>query len=327
MEDVVKKRVLLAKEFHLNGIELARKCDPLSKMMAVHNFHIGIEIIVKSILLKFEIRNEKTLNIDFESMLNAVDSHQEFKDKKLRLPYRQEIRNLNQVRNLVQHHVMEPDQSSMDDWRLFSSRFITQTLKEYFDIDFEKINRISFVSDSCLRKYLNTAIEYINKNKYDSASCLAAAAFEYASISISSFIPDSSASFFVSSALWRSELDFDVLKKAFNDTFKRIDESEHFAALLASGINLSDYKRYKDATPFVTIMLGGNPHFESNGQKEFTKESSTWLVEFVTASLVKWQQYALDPKVPEYLFSAADSFIESEISNQKFIEKGSDLYP
>ena len=317
MEDVVKKRVLLAKEFHLNGIELARKCDPLSKMMAVHNFHIGIEIIVKSILLKYEIRNEKTLNIDFESMLNAVDNHPDFKDKKLRLPYRQEIRNLNQVRNLVQHHVMEPDQSSMDDWRLFSGKFITQTLKTYFDIDFEKINRISFVSDSCLCKYLNTAIEYINNDKYDSASCLVAAAFEYASLSISSFIPDSSASFFVSSSLWRSELDYDVLKNAFKDTFKRIDESEHFSALLASGISLSDYKRYKDATPFVTIMLGGHPHFESNDQKEFTKESSKWLVEFVTSSLVKWQQYALEPKVPEHLFSAADSFIESEISNQK----------
>jgi len=316
MDDVVTKRIVLAKEFHLNGIELGRNNDPLSKMMAVHNFHIGIEIAVKSILLKYEIRNEKTLNIDFESMLNEVNKHQEFRDKGLQIPYRQEIRNLNQMRNLVQHHVMEPDQSTMDDWRLFSSRFLTRVFKEYFDVDFEKVNRISFVADSVLRKFLNAALEHVSEEKYYSASCLAAAAFEYSSLSISSFIPDSSASFFVSSSLRHSSFDFDGLQRAFKDTHKRIDQAEHFSALLASGLKLSDYKKYKDFSPFVTIMAGGNPHFETNSSKQFTAESSAWLVQFVTSSLVKWQQLSLSPRVPEYLSESADAFIEQEIRSR-----------
>lgn len=316
MDDVVNKRILLAKEFHLNGIELGQNSDPLSKMMAVHNFHIGIEITIKSILLKYEIRTEKTLNIDFESMLNEVDRHQEFHGKGLRIPYRQEIRKLNQMRNLVQHHAMEPDQSTMDDWRLFSSRFLTRVFKDYFDVDFEKVNRISFVADSVLRRFLNTALEHVSEEKYDSASCLAAAAFEYSSLSISSFIPDSSASFFVSSSLRHSGFDFDGLQEAFKDTHRRIDQAEHFSALLASGLKLSDYKRYKDCSPIVNIMVGGNPHFSTSSNKQFTAESSAWLVQFVTSSLVKWQQLSLNPRVPERLSRGADAFIEKEIDGQ-----------
>lgn len=157
MDSLINKRLLLAKEFYLRGVDQSRKKDPLNKMMSVHNYHIAVKIVVKAILLKYEIRSEKEFNIGFESLLNEVDKFSEFKEKGLRLPYRQEVRNLNQFRNLVQHHVMEPDQSSMDDWRIFSYRFLEKVFKDYFEIEFHAVNRISFISDNCLRKYLNLA--------------------------------------------------------------------------------------------------------------------------------------------------------------------------
>lgn len=314
MDEVVNKRVLLAKEFYLNGLELARAKDPLSKMMAVHNFHIAIEITIKSILLKYEIRSDKTLNIDFESMLNEVDSYQGFKEQNLRLPYRQEIRNLNQMRNLVQHHAMEPDESSMDDWRLFSSRFLKKVYEKYFGVDFDEVNRVTFVQDDGLKKYLNTALKFLSLDKFDEASCYASAAFEYAALSISDFIPDSSASFFINASLGRSDVGVRELQDAFKDTHKRIDQSEHFSALLASGLSLRDYKKYKDSSPFVIIMAYGHPHFQTNSNMEFTKETSTWLVGFVISTIVKWQQLGLSPKIREYNAEGAISHIDKVIS-------------
>jgi len=314
MESVVNKRILLSKEFYLNGVELARKSDPLSKMMSVHNFHIGIEIAIKSILLKYEIRNEKTLNIDFESMLNEIDKHKDFQDKGLRLPYRQEIRNLNQMRNLVQHHAMEPDQSSMDDWRLFSSRFLRRVFNDYFDVDFDKVNRITFISDKCLAKYLSKALEYISANDYSSASCFAAAAFEYATMSISSFIPNSSGSFFAEASLRQSGFDSGGLQRAFKITHERINQSEHFAGLLSSGLSLSDYRKYKDNSPIVHILFGGKPVFEFMGGEASSIDSSTWLIQFVIATVVKWQQVGLEPKVPVQMLAEATRFVEDSCS-------------
>lgn len=309
MDDVIQKRILLAKEFHLNGVEVSQKNDPLSKMMAVHNFHISIEIAVKSIILKYEIRNEKTLNIDFESMLNEVDQFHEFKSKSLKLPYRQEIRNLNLMRNMVQHHVIEPDESSMADWRLFSYRFLKRVFDSYFEIDFDKVSRISFVNDEGLRKYLERAQQELDAGDHDSASCYAAGAFEYASLSISSFIPNSSSEFFITSRLGHSGVSRD-LQDAFRKTLKRVDESEHFSVLLASGVNLSDYKKYKDSAPFVHIMSGGNQRYETYAGKLFDPDSTMWLQNFVITTLIKWQQLGLNPKIPDHLLEPAIKSLE-----------------
>lgn len=311
MDDVIQKRVLLAKEFYLNGVESSRKTDPLNKMMAVHNFHISIEIAVKSILLKYEIRNEKTLNIDFESMLNEVDKFQEFKEKGLKLPYRQEIRNLNQMRNLVQHHVIEPDESNMDDWRLFSYRFLQRVFNSYFEIDFDKVSRISFINDEGLRKYLERSQREMTNNNYNSSSCFSAGAFEYASLSFSDFIPNSSSEFFITSGLGHSGVSRD-LQDAFKKTLKRVDDSEHFSALLASGVNLSDYKKYKDSSPIVHIMLGGRQQYETFSGKVFDQESTLWLQNFVISTFIKWQQLGLNPKIPDHLLEAAMSHLEKE---------------
>ena len=146
MENAINKKLLLAKEFHLNACELAKRTDPLSKMMAVHNFHIGIEITLKTILLKNEIRLEKTLNISFEQLMNDVDKFPDFRDKGLKLPYRQEITNLNKMRGLIQHQAIEPDWNSLDDWRLYSAKFLITVFEKYFDTDFRRLNRISFIS-------------------------------------------------------------------------------------------------------------------------------------------------------------------------------------
>jgi hypothetical protein len=75
-------------------------------MLAVHSFHNSIEITLRAIILRYEIRPEKEMNIDFESMLSEIDSR--FRSEGEKLSYRQEIRNLNQTRNFVQHHAHEP---------------------------------------------------------------------------------------------------------------------------------------------------------------------------------------------------------------------------
>lgn len=307
---VIQKRMLLAKEFYLNGVESAYKKDPLNRMIAVHNFHISIEITIKSILLKYEIRTEKTLNIDFESMLNAVDGFGDFKENNLKLPYRQEIRNLNSMRNLVQHHVNEPSENDMDDWRLFSYRFLKRVFKSYFEIDFDEISRISFIDNEGLKQYLTQSKKKIDNEDYYSASCLAAGAFEYAYSSILSFVPKSRSAFFITGQLSTKDI-----KDAFKETLERVEQSEHFSALLASGVSLIDYKKYKDSTPSVHILIGGGHFYQTFDKTVFNKESTIWLQNFVINTFIKWQQLGLDPKIPDSMLNSAIESLE-----QKFKE-------
>jgi len=139
---IIYRRLILSKQLYLHGLEHSNTSGDLNKMIAIHNFHNAIEISLRSIILAYEIRAEKQLNIDFETMLNEIDNYNKFKEKEMKLPYRQELRNLNQLRNMVQHHAVIPESSTMDDWRVFTKRFLSKAFEQYFNNEFDKISYI-----------------------------------------------------------------------------------------------------------------------------------------------------------------------------------------
>ncbi|NMV40656.1 hypothetical protein [Ralstonia insidiosa] len=308
MDDIVLRRLVLAKEFYENAEKLCTHSDPLSKMMAVHNFHIALEITIKSIILKYEIRSEKTLNIDFESMLNEVDKHKPFSDKGIRIPYRQDIRMLNQKRNLVQHHVAEPEKSSMDDWKSISRRFLENTFRDYFELSFHEINRFSFIKDSRLRKLLEEATRQAAVDELDYASTLLATTYTASVSSLQEKIPNSSSAlFFTSGDIRRSGLD--GLERAFEKVFKRIDELSLFSAILASGVTIEEYRRLQETMPFVHKFIGGRLSFDKTQRKLFSRSEISWAIEFICGKIIQWQSSGLNPAVPNWLEIGVDEVL------------------
>jgi len=309
---IIARRLLLAKEFYYHALDRSLNAGALGKMIAVHNFHVAIEIVLKSILLHYEIRTEKTLNIDFDSMLSEIDNH--FKSAKKKLSYRQEIRNLNQLRNIVQHHAMEPEASTMDDWKIFTRRFLQKAYEDYFETSFEKISRINFIQDSLLKQLLSNADSEIQNNDYQKAALYITGAFEYASSSIAAFLPHEgfNSSFFVT-----SHLDMREIREAFNKTFSRIRESEHLAAILGSGVSLADLKRFETVTPGVMLAMGGHPWFSTRPGMEFTESDAKWSLHFVVNSITSWQHQGLEPKVPEFYISGATEFANGDWPRDK----------
>jgi hypothetical protein len=97
------RRLLLAKELYFHAAEHSHQAGAINKMIAVHNFHNAAEVTLRGIALLYEIWPERELNVDFETLLNAIDQAPKFKSDGKRLPYRQELRKLNSVRNLVLH--------------------------------------------------------------------------------------------------------------------------------------------------------------------------------------------------------------------------------
>ncbi len=55
------RRLLLAKQLYLHGLEHSYIKGSLNKMISIHNFHNAIEITLRAIFLRFEIRAEKQL--------------------------------------------------------------------------------------------------------------------------------------------------------------------------------------------------------------------------------------------------------------------------
>lgn len=311
MEQAVVRRLLLSKEFFLHALGRSEVPGALNKMIAVHNFHIAIEITLRAIMLHHHIRTEKTLNLEFETMLSEIDNHLPFKQSNQKLPYRQELRSLNQLRNLVQHHAVEPESATMEDWRVFTKRFLVRAFVEYFSTDFDALSRISFVEDALLRTLLERSAALLSEGDTELALCVLAATFEYASLSILSFLPHEgfNSAFFLTSSLRHSGYDRD-LTEAFDKTYQRIRESEHLSAIMASGVSLASLKRFETLAPGVTMAMGGHAWFNKKHDQQYARDSAAWVHDFVTDSIISWQNQGLDPRVPEYFREGASKLVD-----------------
>ncbi|ASJ76748.1 hypothetical protein [Granulosicoccus antarcticus] len=323
MDEIVKRKLLLAKEFYKNGSRNADYEDAVSKMVAVHNLHIAVEITLRTIILEFEVRREKQLNIDFESMMGEIDNHGELKKQQKRLPYRQDMRNLNSFRNLIQHQAIEPDGTAMNDWRVLTSRFLKQAYADYFEIDFEELSKISFIENPVIRKHLVVAKKHFEFTNYESAAGYAASAFDLASHTIFDKLEGVSRpqetrfsfdEFGLSSKYAGSENE--PLLKEIEKQHDRLMIVERFLAASAAGIEPNDYENFKLRAPHVAHTGDGRTHIGPWNKPGTLDERmcANWVIDFSTKAILRWQQLGYELKIWDRLGDPT-SHLDDQIEN------------
>jgi len=306
---VAFRRLLLAKQLYLHALDHSNKAGAINEMIAVHNWHNAIEIALRAILLHYEIRAGKQLNIEFEVMLNEIDNHPKFKDQAIKLPYRQQLRTLNQVRNLVQHQAVPPVSATMDECRVFARRFLQQACHAYFGLDFNGLSPLSMVQDRELKELLNLSLSSIQQGEFKRSLALAKIAFEWAGKSMIDFLPDEGFlnTFFITAHIREPSRELETLVEALAEKSRR---AEYLAALLSSGVTLVDYKRFESRTPFVRLTSGPYVDIQWGTREEPDENIAQWTHDFVVATIVQWQALGLAPAVPEWAKKASQKLIE-----------------
>lgn len=300
------ERLTLSKQLYLHGLEHSRQISALDKMIAVHNFHNAIEITLRAIILHYEIRLEKELNITFENMIKDIEKHQGFIEDGIKLSHRQEISTLNQERNMVQHHAKEPHDSEMEKWRVFSKSFLVKTYSEYFNISFDNLSTVDFINDEHLCSILRDAEARLNKAEWKDAIIQSKVAFIYASKSIAKYLPHKPSysplrrhlatqilSGYSSNDLKILKWQFDQIDKVIGEIYKDINEKQFDSVILSTGVNISDLKKFNKIQPVINLSLSGNPIVL--GGDSCCEEDARWIYNFVSESIIRWQLLGLEP--------------------------------
>ena len=299
--NLLNRRLLLAKEFYLQAKENSRKVDSVSKMMAIHNFHIGIEITLKAIILKYGIRTDKQLNIDFESMMSEISN--KITDKKV--PFRQELRSLNSLRGLIQHQGIEPDITSLEDFEIITRKFLHESFIEYFNVDFNNLSRIDLISDILVKDLAKGALKALEEKDFLKSAVILEGGFQLLTVSITHSLLKTkfNTPFFVTSDLSNLNLPKELrevytpIKKAIEKIYERIQLSDSFSALLGSGINLADLKRFQNKPFVLDFSISGNPIVQTTQDINLTENYSYWSLDFFTSTVLLWQKNGLNPNI------------------------------
>jgi len=316
---VVFRRLLLAKQLFLHGLDHAERLGQLNKMIAVHNFHNAIEVTLRCILIKYEIRAEKQINVEFEVMLNEIDKYPPFRDKGIKLPYRQEIRNLNQMRNWVQHHAVEPESSTMDYWKVFTRLALETICETYFKVKIQTLTPLDLVANMELRNLLSLAFSVLERGQPRNALIISTIAYKMAENGILGtmgepalpFVPDLTSGH---RDYWDDQGEddsrWDEVSQALKALNTKLEEVSTLCGLTSSGINLSERKRLRSSMPRVVFAMNGHPHVQMV-DLPVEEEEARWVLEFVLNIIIDWQSLGLNPIVPEWGSESARKLVES----------------
>jgi hypothetical protein len=190
-----------------------------------------------------------------------------FKDKDVQIPYRRDLGQLNAKRNMVQHNACEPEASGMDEWRVFTEKFLRQSFERYFGLGFDEVTQVDLVADEMFRSMLRLAADTAENGSPRESLVLTTFALEFAvsscvdTPSFSASVSDTSVSetmdTFVGTddevshttvgicrELWLCTRDVDLIGYWVKDIVGSV-------AFLARGVSLVDYERFVAITPEI----------------------------------------------------------------------------
>ncbi len=87
------------------------------------------------------------------------------------------------------------------------------------------------------------------------------------------------------------------IKKAIEKIYERIQLSDSFSALLGSGINLADLKRFQNKPFVLDFSISGNPIVQTTQDINLTENYSYWSLDFFTSTVLLWQKNGLNPNI------------------------------
>jgi len=229
-------------------------------------------------------------------------------------------------------------------------RFLKLAYQTYFGCDFETINPVSMIEDELLIKLMELSSSEIAAGDFKKALVLTDAAFYWANAAIGEVLPEPS--WFIDRFDELREFSHNLgsvlssIKDSGNDPFRfgrtgvygdsfpelerfanRLGDSlkhvqnraAYYSALLSSGVDFVDYRRFKDCT--VTTHFESSTNVSSTGKttkrtisaywgdKEPSKEEAVWAHSFAVNTIVQWQILGLSPKVPDSYVSEAQRLL------------------
>lgn len=162
VDDIIRKKLLYAKQFYVHGEKHARHQNPVDRMIAIHHFHAAIEIAIKAVFSQL-FPEDKIGFTRFNTIVKRIrpqcpwitDSRVEF------------LKRLNERRNDVQHAAEVLATEHMPEYQVKSKDFLIVCFQDKFGLSFDDLDLTEAISDQKFKQLLVWSKELIDMNEYE----------------------------------------------------------------------------------------------------------------------------------------------------------------
>jgi len=276
----------------------------IDSMLAIHGMDNTVEYMIRIISdhLDYEGITGKSFPVsDLSGMVGELDKFLQ-NNFGAKLPYKNEIKMLRKIRNLVQHGMIDPN-TDIDRFEEIVHRFFGKVTERIFGLSLEKLQISGIIEKEPEKELLNQAEAEINNKKYLEAVVACRDAFDNAL-----FKQRKSSKVLLSAAPAISEtaLSNENTRRFFEVISDVLDE-------LRYGLDAVKYERYLQIVEHIP-----NDYRVDNGgytvmQKPWELSDAQFCYSFVSDTILKWQSQKLEP-----LYEVEIS--EKEYSIQEYID-------
>lgn len=299
-DQVILELVIRALAFFKHAVSHSAINSPVDRMLAIHGLDNAVEHFLRIIIEHLDIEGKEGKNLDTVELASLAGEVNTFlkKEHNINLPYITEIKKLRQVRNLVQHGIIDP----MPDLKHFEKivdRFFNKSLKMIFDIDSNNMSLSSIVRDGFIKNKLLKAEKNIINKKYLESIVASRDAFENAYYKKLGH----------SSTLWSFIPAFIEAKRGSKNIAHYFDNIREEIEIIQLGVDINCFKHFNEYLSHIPLKYKAD---KSRGgvvmQRPWQQQDAEFCYHFVVDVILKWQNSEFAPLyIPksekEYLFT------------------------
>jgi hypothetical protein len=283
-DELITRRLLLAKGFYQRGDDLSRTGSDLDSMLAVHHLHLAVEVTLRAVASVLRVDLPK--NAPFTQVLSEVDKASRAVVGGSRVPLMQEMLTLNNERNGVQHDAKLSHPAYARESSIRVRSFLGDVFTSFLASDFEALSEREFVVNPGLRTLLSHA------NRLAAADSTRS---RQTAVALCRFCLDNA---FRSVALRihvRDDDELPPLRQYDRHAYRRLDVLEDEMALLATGVELLDYRWLYRSSPWVYVAKDGSVAIDVTHGGPCTANDCARAERFVIRCVLSWQRAELAP--------------------------------
>ena len=313
MNTAVPPKLVLAKNFYSRALQNIQGQGALGRMVAIHHFHIAIEITLRSIVSHYEIEGYSSRS-GFVDLIGLIKKDDRFKAEVGRIPHEDRIKTINNRRNDVQHNHIDPSKDQALTTGIDSALFLNSVFERVFGLDFDSVDELSLVKSDLLTRLLVAAKENCRNNDYEKSRRCSAVAFQL-SLDYLSRENDSQERYGFSRHLrgFQAEArDAHNFGRGIERMAEKVDENAGVISLLFAGVDMQSYSRYVAKAPTFSFASSGLVHFSNWRVPESDEDDVRFAIDFAISTAVLIQSDD-EPESFTELIGGLERSLQSEV--------------
>jgi hypothetical protein len=301
VDEITRRKLILVRQLYQQAEKQSgSRHSIISRIMAVIGFDLTIETLLKVIVEALDQHNQPS---DSHNGLVQQCEKLLLEHKITALPNRAHVIRVHSIRNDAQHKAKYPNETDISDCRVYARDFCREVIQNIWGVVFDELSQLDWIDDSILKHLLEIALIDIQSENLKKSLTLIENGFFWASSSLRNFLPQSAGGLYGGQV---PELKSKTVEY-INSVLKQIENtSKQYAAMISTGINPADYKRFREVTPSTQFIYTSDVQKPEKVEMRIQvywqakvpdKETAIWAYEFTVNSIISWQVLGLSPSV------------------------------